>query len=366
MKIEMKIRESVEAAYSKNQADIQNLLTVAAIIFAMFTFGFPILQHQFITKEHVDELKKQLDIVTDANEKIEQAIASANTAQKTQDILKTNLEEIIKENKNDTIEQVNDIRKEQIKLKKQTEGIEAMLEEMRKLVQENGGLQKSAVQTAMQPTIITHSAIQPIILPKLGDIIPFGKTTDNHPLQWKVLDVDITNNKALLLSEDIIDKKHYHLDFTSITWEKCWLRNYLNSEFYNGAAFNDAERARIILTRNENPDNTWGRTSGKPFNTPGGKETDDHIFLLSIADILKYYPGLKLYKDSFGDEWRYEADGRLMAKFGSKSCWWWLRSPGYFTIIAAYVSIDGTLKVNGYSVSAAGGVRPALWLNLES
>jgi len=139
---------------------------------------------------------------------------------------------------------------------------------------------------------------------------------------------------------------------------------YLNSSFY--ASFNEGERSRIALTRSINPDNTWGTWNGKRFNTPGGNPTDDYIFLLSVPEVLKYFPGLKLHKDSNGDEWFYEADERLVAKLNGNAAWWWLRSPGYLSRgYAAFVNRGGDVNPGGdHVIIEAGGVRPALWLNL--
>ena len=191
----------------------------------------------------------------------------------------------------------------------------------------------------------------------VGDITHFGS------YDWRVLDIDTVYNRALLLSEDIIEQRPYNTEFTDVTWETCTLRAYLNSSFYG--SFNEGDRSRIALTRNINPDNTWGRTKGVAFGTPGGNPTDDYIFLLSVAEILKHFPGLRLYKDSDGDEWYYEADERLVSKFNNSGSWWWLRSPGYYQDYAAGVDNDGYVYLSGNNVNyETGGVRPALWLNL--
>ena len=188
------------------------------------------------------------------------------------------------------------------------------------------------------------------------------KTTTFGPYTWLVLEE--RDGKALLLCEDIIERRAYHDEFTSVTWETCTLRGYLNGEFLE--KFSPEERSRIALTHNENPDNTWGRTQGKPFNTPGGNPTDDDVFLLGFADVLGYFPNLKLHEYSDGDEWWYEADERLVAKCGGKPAWWWLRSPGIRQGYAAYVGSDGFVGLGGYDVDYEGGVRPALWINLKS
>jgi len=212
----------------------------------------------------------------------------------------------------------------------------------------------SVTQASADSTGPTESAEPQLAV---GDITRFGN------YDWRVLDIDTVYNRALLLSEDIIEQRPYNTEFTDVTWETCTLRAYLNSSFYG--SFNEGDRSRIALTRNINPDNTWGRTKGVAFGTPGGNPTDDHIFLLGIAEILKYFPGLRLYKDSDGDEWWYEADERLVAKFNNDGSWWWLRSPGNDQGSAANVHDDGNVNLHGNHVNTeTGGVRPALWLNL--
>jgi len=188
-------------------------------------------------------------------------------------------------------------------------------------------------------------------------------TVSFGPYNWLVLEE--RDGKALLLCEDIIERRVYNATLTPVTWEDCALRAYLNGEFLDG--FSEEVRARIALTHNENPDNTWGMFYGEPFNTPGGKPTDDHVFLLSVPEILKYFPGLELHTDSDDDKWYYEADKRLVVNFNTSGSWWWLRSPGSTQGRAAYVYRDGNVRLDGNGVSrGTGGVRPALWLNLKS
>jgi len=189
---------------------------------------------------------------------------------------------------------------------------------------------------------------------KVGDIYHFGD------YDWQVLAVE--NDRALLMTKDIIDTLPYNTAFAEVTWETCTLREYLNGTFYESFG---KDKKRILRTHNENPDNTWGRTSGEPFNTPGGNRTDDRIFLLSVADILKYFPGLNLYKDIEGDEWEYEADERLVATSNNGEYSWMLRSPGNAPDYVAYIDRYGKIRLVHGHVSIEYGVRPALWLNLK-
>ena len=93
----------------------------------------------------------------------------------------------------------------------------------------------------------------------------------------------------------------------------------MNDEFYN-AAFNEAERAKIERTHVVNEDNP-------EYSTKGGNDTEDDVFLLSIAEVEEYFVGsgdrqLKPTKYAIANgAWTYNGNA-----------YWWLRSPGDFRI----------------------------------
>ena len=61
------------------------------------------------------------------------------------------------------------------------------------------------------------------------------------------------------------------------------------------------------------------------------------------------------------------SNARIAHAGAGNRAWWWLRSPGYDRLDAACVHNDGDLIIGGSGVTrGGGGVRPALWLNLES
>lgn len=189
---------------------------------------------------------------------------------------------------------------------------------------------------------------------------------------WRVLDVQ--NNRALLLAEEILEQRRYHSECTSITWEACDLRKYLNGAFLQ--TFSSQEQERIVQTENRNADNQW-------FGTSGGRDTVDKVFLLSIEEVVKYFgdsgdlrarkgwyweSGRPVLKDGKGYWINDEYNGARIAKYRGEEGWWWLRSPGYDgDSDAARVDYDGNLYMIGDDViNVFGGVRPALWLNPES
>ncbi|MDR1136148.1 MAG: DUF6273 domain-containing protein [Clostridiales Family XIII bacterium] len=188
--------------------------------------------------------------------------------------------------------------------------------------------------------------------------------------KWRVLDKQ--DDKALLLTEDIIERRAYHANGGSVIWGSCTLREYLNGEFFG--KFSSPEQARILRIPNTNPNNQW-------YGTNGGKTRVDKVFLLSIDEVVKYFGDsgdLENRKGWYWNNGEHELkDGRgycindkyndeRAAKYYNKRAWWWLRSPGILCNYAASVDTGGELDMNGSVDYEYGGVRPALWLNLES
>jgi hypothetical protein len=168
---------------------------------------------------------------------------------------------------------------------------------------------------------------------KTGSLLHFGGAF------WRVLDVQ--GERALIISEDVLESRAYHSEWTEITWEHSDIRAYLNGEFYN--RFNSTDQNKIVETTVINSNNP---THG----TPGGNDTTDKIFLLSIDEAQTYFT---------------DDASRIAVNANGEARSWWLRSPGNYSIDAAYVYRDGNVNVNGNCVyNYFGGVRPALWLNL--
>jgi hypothetical protein len=197
-----------------------------------------------------------------------------------------------------------------------------------------------------------------------GDIVPFGS------YDWHVL--AIQGDKALIITDQIIEQRSYHNKYVDITWAECSLREYLNTEFYG--RFSPEEQARIIPVLNKNPDNPW-------FHTLGGADTEDKIFILSLEELACQYFGdssALLYNPRKNQRYWYERKdknndkrGAILADKGYGS-WYWIRTPGRFSIKAVYVFPDGNIGIHGNNILkgnvadgyCAGGVRPAMWIAL--
>jgi co-chaperonin GroES (HSP10) len=221
-----------------------------------------------------------------------------------------------------------------------------------------------ASSAIFDPLVPTQSAVS------VGGIIPFGE------YQWRIL--DIQGNRALIITEDIIEKRvSYNDNDNNATWEICYLRKYLNGEFLN--KFDDS---RIITVSNKNADNLW-------YGTKGGNNTNDKIFLLSIEEADAYFGNSGDYLNKRKKCWNkinnryvYDSingyclsnnfDSYRIAKYKNEPWWWWLRSPGQGNNNAANVEIkgnpydsDGHISVSGCYNTGLGGIRPALWLDLS-
>ena len=182
---------------------------------------------------------------------------------------------------------------------------------------------------------------------------------------WRVLKVE--NNSALLITRDIIDIGKYSYDGKAI-WEVCALRKYLNNEFITNT-FLEAQQKKIKQVKNMNLGNM-------EYNTYGGNDTLDKVFCLSSIEAKIYFDN-----DTYGfgentdrvailtDYVKAKIPADRVPRFLDqlyKGGNWWLRSPGGNDIAVAYVSGEGTIRNNGTIYNNEMGIRPALWLNLDS
>ena len=188
---------------------------------------------------------------------------------------------------------------------------------------------------------------------EIGDIIEFGE------YNWLVLNIE--KEQALLISQNIINRRPISLSTNDHTWKNSCIRHWLNNDFYN--TFDISDRNMIIPTEVINSNNKW-------FESYAGYDTIDYIFLLSIDEVLQYLGGgaISYIVDGSGnlvgvsDEKAYK---RIALSMIQNEHWWWLRSPGQHDNFNANVLLDGSVNIQGvHSNALAGGVRPALWISL--
>ena len=191
----------------------------------------------------------------------------------------------------------------------------------------------------------------------LGNYPQTKAGNDNTPIKWLVLGSD--GETALLISRYALDCKPYNEKYESTTWETCTLRGWLNNEFFN-KAFSTEEKQYILqsnVSADENP----------KYSTNPGNATKDKVFLLSIVEANKYFKGDDARKCAPTDyaikQGAYTSDSYKVE--GRKACRWWLRSPGFISLGAAYVCGDGSIRDVGRDVSLSdGAVRPCVRVRL--
>lgn len=145
----------------------------------------------------------------------------------------------------------------------------------------------------------------------VGDKVVFGRyeqdcNTGNgaEPLEWDV--IGKSGGKYMLTTHYVIDYKQYDNGTSDIgvnaggsakdaivTWEKCSLRKWLNSEFME-TAFTDEEKSYVQSVINQNPnwlefdDGTLGALDIKEGGY-GGNMTEDKVFLLDVPELFVYF-----------------------------------------------------------------------------
>ena len=146
--------------------------------------------------------------------------------------------------------------------------------------------------------------------------------------------------------------------------------------------FSKTDQSLIIPSQLSNTDNS-------EYETDGGADTTDKIFLLSWDEILLYFTSVEELKCQMTDAAQYKLfdiylDSDLAtnlnshedvfdkltqfneAEDGKLFWWWWLRTPGRDNSWAAIGEGDGYIDLGGAVVtSTLGTVRPALWLDLN-
>lgn len=194
---------------------------------------------------------------------------------------------------------------------------------------------------------------------EVGSVILFGSyeqddivANGREPIEWIVLVKDSDN--VLVVSKYGLDCQPYNAESKAITWETCSLRKWLN-EIFLSSAFSQAEQKMIqsaVVTADANPD----------YDTSPGKNTDDKVFCLSMAEADKYF--------SSNDERKCKPTdfaARHNAYRGKENgcCGFWLRTPGCIATSAAIVYSIGAMDSVGVSVYYERvAIRPAMRIML--
>ena len=165
----------------------------------------------------------------------------------------------------------------------------------------------------------------------VGDSFTIG-TYNGKALEWDVLAVDKKNEKALLITKDIVSLVQFNTLEESSVWGGSSVRDWLASDFFLNA-FSDEEQMDVLETE----------------ITAGGTSTLDRVFLLSEGEASQYFEDDKARRSNFNGELED----------------WWTLSVGEDTSSAVVVLGEGSIFHDGYDVKNFEGVRPAFWLDLS-
>lgn len=220
----------------------------------------------------------------------------------------------------------------------------------------------------------------------IGSTVFFGQyeqdgneANGNEEIEWIVIGKE---GKALqLLSRKLLDVMPYNDTQTSVTWETCSLRTWLNSSFYDDA-FDETEKGKILETVVSTKDNP-------SHGTPGGNDTLDKVYILSwdeCQDIFvnseyvndfPYDYGAPMFCDKLRDREKYKIynnDNDYNGPDYNEGCYF-TRTPGSTqdTILEVYIGDywnEFDQDVDNQAVWGEGVegwmdcIRPVIWIEL--
>lgn len=189
-----------------------------------------------------------------------------------------------------------------------------------------------------------------------------------EPIKWRVLSINEDGTDAFLMADQVIDVAQYFYDiYVETTWEKSSIRQWLNKEFME-TAFTADEQAAVETAEVTTADNQWSKE-------PGGNDTRDKIYLLSIEEMLN--PAYGFSSDPAEGDTRKISASDYVTKGGSPYqppagfVSYWLRSPGLEKGCPAQVGDWGEGRIlterSVMTAKAADylGVRPVLHVDLS-
>ena len=189
---------------------------------------------------------------------------------------------------------------------------------------------------------------------KAGQIIWLG----NPAIPWKVL--ENKSGRLLLLSvyvldclpfEDFYDPFYFSMSFDRTRWPYSTIRKHIDNEFFP-----------VLLSEEEKQNVIPVYISADDILTFEKREEakEDKMFLLSKQETERY---LKTEKDRIAPVTSFATRSMLYNHFETYA-YWWLRTPGQYTVEKMYV-LDGKIT-SGNSIVGGDhfnylGVRPAMY-----
>lgn len=182
---------------------------------------------------------------------------------------------------------------------------------------------------------------------EVGEIVMFGEY-GNKVIEWKVLAKE--NDRKLIMSEKAVDCLPYNTTATSVGWENCSLRKWLNEDFFK-KAFTAGEQKLI---------------QSVSVSNYLSNSTMDRVFLLSEREVSDFIDFINDSATARCTPTEYAKKNGAYVSEKSGKCWWWLRSSGSSFTDATACDTDGMIRSHGCSASESDiCVRPAMWVSVE-
>ena len=207
---------------------------------------------------------------------------------------------------------------------------------------------------------------------EIGSYVIFGAYEQDNDLkngkeelEWKVLAKNGT--RILVICKYAINNLPRSISGYGNTWEECSIREWLNDTFLN-EAFSTEDQAMI-------PTVTVSSEASE-YDSKQGNDTQDKVFLLSLSEAREYFSSneerrcapteyAKVQVFSSWTEGIWTDKNELVD--GKNACDWDLRTLGYDSSFAQYVSSHGEISTNGHNGHfAPRPIRPAIWINVGS
>lgn len=190
----------------------------------------------------------------------------------------------------------------------------------------------------------------------------FADQNDNkEKIKWRVLSVQ--NNKALLLSDKVLDGMQYDekCDDVSVSWNNSMIRSWLNGygNSTNHSNINYSKSGMNFIG------NAFSSTEKNDI-CYGSDKIQDKVFILEHDDVNggkygnKFSALATLYAGSHGAQ--YITDGRYPE--GTSS--WWLRSKPPLSLFWAHTVGYAGEVTKGNQFNTYEGIRPAIYINLTN
>lgn len=205
-----------------------------------------------------------------------------------------------------------------------------------------------------------------------------------EPIRWKVLQK--TEDALLVMADKGLDYIPYHTAETAVTWDKSWIRDWLNSEntdtLYDSGSYmknnyfsysfylcengNEGYRHYLKDDKQEKVHSFYTTAFDDAQRAAITAQGNDKLFLLSAEDVRNASYG-------FGTAEKLPARQLSISEYAKKKSWfasesaWWLRSDDapFATIVGSggdIISNSEYFKVNDYSMACV----PAMYISLSS